>query len=530
MPRVNLQASTRFLLLGLIFMLLRFAVVPAGGATVSGGGYFDGGGGFGEGADYSVFAALEPGAGSPGTARSTHYQGAHGVLAPLATTSPFAISQPVTGITGISATLGAVVASDNGETVTERGFVLSVAAENTDPRIDGSAVRRIALLGGGGSFSQIVGDLTPGTVYVFRAYAINAAGTGYSTPNQFTTLSNDARLSSLALTGLLISPEFNLGNRDYTLGVRNETAAVSVTASASHNGASLGARINGGKYVPLDSGSNSSPLALNIGSNSIEVRVVAEDGISDQIYSVAVERAKAVQTIDFSSIPDQLGVYPIILAASGGGSGNPVNFTVISGPGVISSGNILSFSGAGFVTISAAQEGDAAHDPTEAVSQTFEVVLPQPDIAVGTSLTQLRGVGVYGSLAGQTITLESRRARPRTGYVNLANRTALSDRRAAEPLAGMASPGNRLFRVRYLDPRGNVTAGLVSGNYQTPALDGDDADFWVLMNVIPNQRKLEIGRGRSAVTLRRTYRSSFRLQSTLNPATEDRGAIFLKTQ
>ena len=57
------------------------------------------------------------------------------------------------------------------------------------------------------------------------------------------------------------------------------------------------------------------------------------------------------QTITFGSLyPVTYGVSPITLSASGGGSGNPVTFSVISGPGSIS-GNTLTVTGAGSIVV-----------------------------------------------------------------------------------------------------------------------------------------------------------------------------------
>src|SRR6202011_1503430 len=66
------------------------------------------------------------------------------------------------------------------------------------------------------------------------------------------------------------------------------------------------------------------------------------------------------------------GVAPITLSATGGGSGNPVTFSVISGPGSIS-GTTLTVTGAGSIVVQADQAGNANYSAAASVQQT-EVV------------------------------------------------------------------------------------------------------------------------------------------------------------
>jgi hypothetical protein len=63
-----------------------------------------------------------------------------------------------------------------------------------------------------------------------------------------------------------------------------------VTPSAVQANAVINARINGGTYAPVTSGSASGSLALNLGTNTIDVQVTAQDGTTQKTYSVAVKR------------------------------------------------------------------------------------------------------------------------------------------------------------------------------------------------------------------------------------------------
>ena len=86
----------------------------------------------------------------------------------------------VTGVT--SAQCGGNVISDGGSPVTSRGVCWSIAIAPTiagNKTINGS---------GTGTFTSNIAGLISDTVYFFRAYATNEAGTGYGEELSFRTL------------------------------------------------------------------------------------------------------------------------------------------------------------------------------------------------------------------------------------------------------------------------------------------------------------------------------------------------------
>ena len=87
----------------------------------------------------------------------------------------------VTHITAYSAECGGTV-SDNGTSVTVRGVCWS---ESPNPTIDNPHSTDGS---GTGSFSSLIENLSPGTTYYIRAYAMNDNGVGYGEENTFTTL------------------------------------------------------------------------------------------------------------------------------------------------------------------------------------------------------------------------------------------------------------------------------------------------------------------------------------------------------
>lgn len=69
--------------------------------------------------------------------------------------------------------------------------------------------------------------------------------------------------------------------------------------------------------------------------------------------------AQAPQTIDFSLTPGVIATQTFTLSATGGGSGNAVTYSVTQGPGQITGGNQLSFTGSGEVRVMASQAGNS---------------------------------------------------------------------------------------------------------------------------------------------------------------------------
>jgi|GEM_PF-572163 len=116
---------------------------------------------------------------------------------------------------------------------------------------------------------------------------------------------------------------------------------------------------------------------------------------------------KLTQTINFAPLPDKtFGDAPITLNATAT-SNLQVSFSILSGPATLS-GNTLTITGAGFVTVRASQSGDANYSAALNVDQSFNVTSALPnltwvmpaDITYGTALsaTQLNAVaGVPGS-------------------------------------------------------------------------------------------------------------------------------------
>jgi len=98
--------------------------------------------------------------------------------------------------------------------------------------------------------------------------------------------------------------------------------------------------------------------------------------VTGSIQEIQLIGMPGTQTITFPqpSSPVYYGVAPIILSATGGASGNPVIFSVLSGPGSLSGTNnsVLTVTGAGTITIAADQAGNIDYSAApEAIQSVF---------------------------------------------------------------------------------------------------------------------------------------------------------------
>lgn len=79
------------------------------------------------------------------------------------------------------------------------------------------------------------------------------------------------------------------------------------------------------------------------------------------------------QTITFPAIADHTFGDPPLTLEAAASSGLPINFSVVSGPAVLTSSNILTLTGAGTVTVQADQPGDSLYNPAPSTNVSFNV-------------------------------------------------------------------------------------------------------------------------------------------------------------
>jgi large repetitive protein len=124
--------------------------------------------------------------------------------------------------------------------------------------------------------------------------------------------------------------------------------------------------------------------------------------------SVTVQPAN--QTITFTpASPVTYGISPITLSATGGASGNPVTFSLVSGPAMLS-GTTLTVTGIGTINLTANQAGNANYSAATPVSQSI-VVNQAPLTVAANNAMRVYGVvnptftgSVMGAVDGNTFT------------------------------------------------------------------------------------------------------------------------------
>jgi sugar lactone lactonase YvrE len=117
------------------------------------------------------------------------------------------------------------------------------------------------------------------------------------------------------------------------------------------------------------------------------------------------------QTIVFTPpSPVYYGIPSITLTATGGASGNPVTFSIVSGPGSLSGTNnsILKVTGTGAIVIAANQAGNASYAAATQVTSNISVVSP--------AAAALTSPAPGTVLAGSSVTFNWSGAADPTGY------------------------------------------------------------------------------------------------------------------
>ena len=126
------------------------------------------------------------------------------------------------------------------------------------------------------------------TVTVTRA----AAASTDATLSALTATSSDA--ADGTFSALSLSPVFAAGTMEYTAAVANARTHVKLTATVADTGkATLKVGKSGSLETVVD-GEASGAIALDVGTNAIEVEVTAEDGTTTETYTVTVTRAAAL--------------------------------------------------------------------------------------------------------------------------------------------------------------------------------------------------------------------------------------------
>ena len=138
-----------------------------------------------------------------------------------------------------------------------------------------------------GHYANMIGDFTDAGlgVYTLNNYTYYTLDLG----ENITPGSSDATLSNLTISSGTLTPGFTSGITSYTDSVANNVNAVIVTPTV--NQANAIVTVDG---TPVTSGSLSGAISLNAGSNNISVVVTAQDGVTQDVYTITITLSGAV--------------------------------------------------------------------------------------------------------------------------------------------------------------------------------------------------------------------------------------------
>lgn len=135
-------------------------------------------------------------------------------------TVPSPTTSAASAITAVSATTAGSIAANGCTAVTAYGIEYS----STNNFVPGTGTQVAGSNIAGGNFTVALSGLAPSTVYFFRAYAINAGGTGYGTQLSFVTATPFFTATALAAFGSLCVNTTSAAN-SFTITGTNLTPA-----------------------------------------------------------------------------------------------------------------------------------------------------------------------------------------------------------------------------------------------------------------------------------------------------------------
>ena len=183
-----------------------------------------------------------------------------------------------------------------GNTITSVTVTPTTAGSNATVKVNGTTV---ASGTASGAINLNVGNNTISVVVT--------AQDGTTTKTYTVTVtrapSNNDNLTSLKISKGIFSPAFASATTSYTDAVGNTITSVTVTPTTSDPTATV--KVNG---TAITSGTASGAINLNVGSNTINVVVAAQDGITTKTYKITVTRAPSTND-NLSSLKMSKGIF-----------------------------------------------------------------------------------------------------------------------------------------------------------------------------------------------------------------------------
>ena len=147
-----------------------------------------------------------------------------------------------------------------------------------------------------------VTGLTNGMQYAFQVRAWNSGAGPPTTTDTATPTgpSTDATLSALALSNgsdITLSPLFASGTMSYTASVASGVDEITITPTVNESNATVQYQDNSDMDITdADDAKSGHQVSLDVGPNTIKVKVTAEDGTTTETYTVVVTRAEPDST------------------------------------------------------------------------------------------------------------------------------------------------------------------------------------------------------------------------------------------
>lgn len=200
--------------------------------------------------------------------------------------SPGVTTLGTSAITVKAATLKGQV-NDNGKATTV------TFTYNTSPTLTGTVKTVSATTGGtipagaGVTATAVnIAGLLAKTTYYYRVSATNSNGENNGAIESFTTLpSAVAGLAAISISTGTLSPAFTTAQKTYAVTVEHAASMADITPVAADKNATL--TVNG---VPTLSGSSAN-VSLNVGQNTVNIVVTAQDGSTSAVYTLNVTRS-----------------------------------------------------------------------------------------------------------------------------------------------------------------------------------------------------------------------------------------------
>ena len=144
-----------------------------------------------------------------------------------------------------------------------------------------------------------VTGLTNGMQYAFQVRAVNSgdgpAATDTATPQSPIIPSSDATLSALGLSSngsdIALTPTFASGTTSYTASVLNGVDEITITPTVNESNATVQYQDSSDMDITdADDAKSGHQVSLDVGENTIKVKVTAEDRTTPETYTVTVTR------------------------------------------------------------------------------------------------------------------------------------------------------------------------------------------------------------------------------------------------